>query len=282
MFWVDQDSSALLSGYCSFRVAAENIMLKSELFLAEFEARGSVLVENALSEELVREYRAALEKAIDAEVRYHGTTDFPDYGMVQCCAMYDRLFINLLDDQHLMEPFRFVLGDGCIVYAYTASSIPPRGTNFAARIHVDCPRLIPGYISNMGLIIALDDFVEENGATWFLPGSQTRSQAPSDEGFFSEGERLVAKAGSAWYFNTRLWHAAGANDTQRWRHAVTINMCRPFMKQRYDIPRLLSQIDLQGVSDSALQKLGFFAQPPASLDEYYAPPEKRTFRQPYE
>ena len=257
-------------------------MLHQDSFLVDFESRGCVLVEDVLSEELVRKCRAGLEKAIDAEVRYHGTTDYSDYGMVQCCAMYGRVFIDLFDDQVLMEPFRMVLGDGCIVYAYTSSSLPPLGANFAARIHVDCPRLIPGYISNMGLIILLDDFFEENGATWFLPGSQAQREVPGEEEFFSKSERLIAKAGSAWYFNTRLWHSAGGNKTPRWRHALTINMCRPFMKQRHDIPRLLGEVDLQGVSDSALQKLGFFAQPPTSLDEYYAPPEKRTFRQPYE
>jgi hypothetical protein len=54
------------------------------------------------------------------------------------------------------------------------------------------------------------------------------------------------------------------------------------MKQRIDIPRLLVDTDLEGVTDNALQKLGFHAQPPTSLDEFYAPPEKRTFRQRYE
>ena len=57
------------------------------------------------------------------------------------------------------------------------------------------------------------------------------------------------------------------------------------MKQRLDIPRLLknnSDVNLEGVSDRALQKLGFHAQVPTSLEEYYAPPEQRPFRQKYE
>ncbi len=257
-------------------------MIDRVSFLAEFETRGCVLIEDVVTEEFVRGCRAGLEEAIEAEARFHGTTDYTDYGMVQCCAMYGRVFIDLLDNQKSMEPFRVILGDGCIMYAYPSSSLPPFGANFAARIHVDCPRIIPGYITNMGVIILLDDFDEENGGTWFLPGSHTQSETPGEEEFFSESERLIAKAGSGWYFNTRLWHCAGRNRTPRWRHSLTINMCRPFMKQRYDIPRLLSEVDLQGVSDTALQKLGFFAQSPTSLDEYYVPREKRTFRQPYE
>ena len=56
-------------------------------------------------------------------------------------------------------------------------------------------------------------------------------------------------------------------------------MSRPWMKQRVDIPRVMEGMDLSGVSEKALQKLGFYSQVPASYDEYWAPPEKRKFRQ---
>jgi ectoine hydroxylase-related dioxygenase (phytanoyl-CoA dioxygenase family) len=51
------------------------------------------------------------------------------------------------------------------------------------------------------------------------------------------------------------------------------------MKQRIDIPRAMSHIDLSWASEQAKQKLGFLAQVPANYDEYYAPPELRKFKQ---
>ena len=60
-----------------------------------------------------------------------------------------------------------VLSDTCILYAYTSSSMPPAGSNYSRRIHVDCPRLIPGYWTNAGVMVALDDFTDENGVTEF-------------------------------------------------------------------------------------------------------------------
>jgi ectoine hydroxylase-related dioxygenase (phytanoyl-CoA dioxygenase family) len=54
------------------------------------------------------------------------------------------------------------------------------------------------------------------------------------------------------------------------------------MKQRIDIPRAMSRLDLCGLSDVARQKLGFDAQVPASYEEYYAPPGQRVFRQKQE
>ncbi|MGZ8559883.1 MAG: phytanoyl-CoA dioxygenase family protein, partial [Chitinophagaceae bacterium] len=93
---------------------------------------------------------------------------------------------------------------------------------------------------------------------------------------------VIAKAGSVWFFNARIWHAGGNNLTNKWRHALTINMCRAYMKQRIDIPRAMAHMDLSNISEKALQKLGFMAQVPASYDEYYVAPEKRKFKQPTE
>jgi ectoine hydroxylase-related dioxygenase (phytanoyl-CoA dioxygenase family) len=246
------------------------------------ERDGYLILHDILSDEYVERAKGELEVVIEREAEYHGTTDYSDYGMALVCSLYGGAFLDLFDNEDLLEPFEVALGEGCIVYAYTSSSMPPNKTNFSRRVHVDCPRLIPGYMTNMGATILLDDFTEENGATYFLPGSHTRAEPPSDEEFEANAERVIAPAGSVFFFNARLWHAGGDNQTDSWRHALTINMARPYMKQRIDIPRAMSGMDLSGVSDRVLQKLGFHAQVPANYDEYYAPPEQRKFKQPQE
>ena len=218
-------------------------------------------------------------RAIDADAKQYGNAGAHDHAMVLLCALHGGAFLELLDNERLMEPFNAVLGDECIIYAYTSSSMPPRGDNFSVRVHTDSPRLIPGYVTNMGVTILLDNFTEQNGATWYLPASHTRLDAPAGEEFYPHASRLIAPAGSAFFFNARLWHAGGRNETDRWRHALTINMCRPYMKQRIDIPRAMAAMSMAGVSERAQQKLGFFSQPPASLEEYYLPPEQRPYRQ---
>jgi ectoine hydroxylase-related dioxygenase (phytanoyl-CoA dioxygenase family) len=248
-------------------------------FVQEIHTQGYTIIPAVLSTDFISQAKIALEKAIQEEAAYHKGTDYKDYGMVLLCSLYDRIFVELFDNQKLMGVFNAVLGEGCIVYAYTSSSMPPNKTNFSRRIHVDCPRIIPNYITNMGATILLDDFTEENGATYFLPYSQERENPPSEEEFYKEGKRLIAKAGTVWFFNARIWHAGGNNKTQQWRHALTINMVRPWMKQRIDIPRAMSHLDLSWASEQAKQKLGFFAQVPANYDEYYAPPELRKFKQ---
>lgn len=251
-------------------------------FLEAMRTRGSAIVEGVLPAGFLARAREELDRAMELEAAYHGGTDHRDHGMVLLCSLYGGAFLELFGFEELLRPFEQVLGAGCIVYAYTSSSMPPGGSNFSRRVHVDCPRLIPGYVTNMGATILLDDFTPENGATWYLAGSHERPDAPPPEEFFGAAERVVAPAGSVWFFNARTWHAGGVNQTDRWRRALTINMARPWMKQRLDIPRAMAHLDLSAVAERTLQKLGFASQVPASYEEYYAPPERRTFRQPVE
>jgi ectoine hydroxylase-related dioxygenase (phytanoyl-CoA dioxygenase family) len=251
--------------------------------LDAIQTEGYAILTDILPSHLLQPLRTQLAAVIRAEEdmmrqRYPGL----HRGMVLLCSLYDGSLLKVLDSEKLMKPFEWILGDGCIIYAYTSSSMPPGSTNYSNRIHVDCPRMIPGYITNVGATILLDDFTVENGATWFMPGSQTRSGMPSAEEFYARSRRVIAPAGSVFCFDARLWHAGGQNETNLWRHAITINMCRPYMKQRLDIPRAMAHMDLTGVSERALQKLGFMSQTPANYDEYYAPPEQRKFRQAYE
>jgi len=241
---------------------------------------GFLVVHDVLTPPFVDRAKHELMQAIESDSRQYGARAARDYSMVLLCSLHGGVFLDLFDNDRLMEPFNAVLGEECIVYAYTSSSMPPNGRNYSVRIHTDCPRIISGYVTNMGATILLDDFTAENGATWFLPRSQWRADLPGDDEFYTSASRLIAPAGSVLFFNARIWHAGGVNRTDRWRHALTINMCRPYMKQRIDIPRAMSGMDLSGVSEQALQKLGFFSQPPGSIDEYYLPPEQRSFRQP--
>ena len=243
---------------------------------------GYCIVENVLTPEFTLQTKKELGIAIEKEMEYHGTSDYSDYGMVLLCSLYGGNFIKLFDNTRLTDRIEAVLGEGSIVYAYTSSSMPPGKTNYSRRIHVDSPRIIPGYITNLGVTVALDDFTEDNGATFFLPKSHTLEEPPTEEYFYKHAKRFIAKAGSVWFFNARIWHAGGDNKTSQWRHGLTLNMCRPYMKQRIDIPRAMANMDLSSVSEKALQKLGFLAQTPANYDEYYVAPEKRKYRQKYE
>jgi ectoine hydroxylase-related dioxygenase (phytanoyl-CoA dioxygenase family) len=252
-------------------------MIDKNNFIQEFNEKGFVIVDNVLEHEFIKQTTIELEDALKKEVEYVGTTDYKFYGYVLSNAKYGGSFLEVFDNDNIVNPINWILGENSIIYSYTSSSMPPFKGNDASHIHVDCPIFLENYILRMGLILPLVDFTEDNGASYYLAGSHKEESMPDEHRFYKDATRLIMKAGQGCFFNTRVWHAGGVNKTDHWRHALTLNICRPWMKQYIDTPRLLVDTDLSNASEKVLQKLGFFSQPPTSYEEYYDISRKRLF-----
>lgn len=259
--------------------------LDASRFLAEIDENGFCVLERVVPESLIAQLKGDLEKAIEKEASSHGSTQYQDYGMILFCPIYGSSFLELLALDDFIKPIETLLGEHCIVYSYTSSSMPPNKANYSMRIHNDCSiHMPPDYITRLGALITLDDFTPENGSTWVLPGSHKRKDPPTESEFYAQAIRINIPMGSVWYAHPKVWHSGGLNHTGQWRHAITIGFCKAYMKQRMDIPRMMQtlQPDFKHENKKVIQKLGFYAQVPTSYEEYYAPPELRKFRQPAE
>lgn len=244
-----------------------NIELIKEDFLHKINQEGMCLIKNIIPSELVQKLKNELLEAINKECEFHNTSQFIDYGMVLLCAKYKGELLNIFNLDKIFKPFEWVLGEDCITYSNTSTSMPPHKTNYSGRIHIDSPIEYPNnYMLRLLSLIILDDFTEENGSTWFLPKSHNLNKPPSKEYFFKNANRLIAPAGSILYWNPKIFHAGGNNNTSEWRHALTIVMTRSFCKQRLDIPSILGDIN---VNANAKKRLGYLNQPPKSYKEYY-------------
>jgi ectoine hydroxylase-related dioxygenase (phytanoyl-CoA dioxygenase family) len=223
--------------------------------------------------------RAALIQAIEKQDSDWGETpNYTDKNMVHNLMMHDSVFVRLLSNLVMHSYLSAALDQFCILYAYTSSSIPAKGTNFSSRVHVDSPRFIPGYTTNAGFIVALDDFSDENGATYFLPGSHLFDSVPTDDEFFAKAKRAYPRAGDGIIFNARTFHFGGANHTDRTRHAVTLNVCRSFMRQRFDYPRLMPQHMIDSMDDIGRRFIGYDVRVPVNLEQYYVPADQRLYK----
>lgn len=245
--------------------------LTKTFFMEKILKEGFVVVEEVLDEDFMIKVKSYLEQSIEKEAEYHGGKDYKEYGMLLCAPIYGGPFLEIADNQKLMQPFDWALGDTSIIYVYTSSCLPPKGKNHASRIHVDRPHFTGDFLESLGCLIMLDDFTEENGATWILPKSHLSKEAPDEKFFYQNAIRVTAPKGSVFYFHLRLWHAGGVNMTDNWRHSIGIGMVRGFIKQRIDIPGALinGKTDYSFVSEYGLQKLGFHSIPPKSLEEFY-------------
>lgn len=247
--------------------------------LDAFAQDGLAIVPGVLPRADALAMRPLLQQAIDDDIRrWEGAPGYIDQWMVHNLMLRGQPFLELLENPVLHAYLGAVLGDTCILYAYTSSSMPPSGSNYSRRIHVDSPRVIPGYVTNVGITLALDDFTAQNGATEFLPRSQWRTDAPSQAEFESGAVPAFLRAGDAAFFNARTWHRGGSNATTTPRHAVTLNCCRSYMRQRFDYPRLVTPELVARLGPVGRRFLGFNVRVPASLEEYYVTPEQRLYQ----
>jgi ectoine hydroxylase-related dioxygenase (phytanoyl-CoA dioxygenase family) len=244
--------------------------------LETFERDGLAVVPQVVTSEEVALLRAELEAAI-AEDAINYPEVF-DKGMVHNCMVRGARMAALLDNPVMNEYITAVLGDTCIAYAYQSSSLVPEQCNYGSRVHVDSPRHIPGYSTNMGVILALDDFTEENGGTYYLKYSHRLELLPDEKTFYANASRAVCKAGDMVIFQGRLVHAAGHNKTDRTRHSLTINVCRSYMRQRFDFPRLVPQPIIDSLGENGKRLIGMNVRMPTSLAEFYLPPEQRLYK----
>ena len=121
-------------------------------------------------------------------------------------------------------------------------------------------------------------FTPENGATYLLSGSHLRKEKPTDEEFFSQADRITGRSGSIFFWDSNIWHAAGLNKTDLPRRSLSLLYSQPFMKQQFDYPRSVGYENADLLPEAFKQIVGFNARVPASLEEWYQPPETRFYK----
>lgn len=100
---------------------------------------------------------------------------------------------------------------------------------------------------------ALSPFTEENGATRIVPGSHLRQDSPVYGGDYDTVAATMA-AGSVMLFDSRLWHAGGANKTDARRYAISCYYCAGWVRQQENLQLGLPQ-DLVAEFPRRLQEL---------------------------
>jgi len=245
---------------------------------AEVRELGFAVLPDVISPGALPALRSALERCIDFDLAVADPRRKQDGWMVFNLMLRDPVFMELLVEPKTRAVVDELLGDTSILYAFVSSSMPPLGGNYSGRVHVDSQRVIPGYPTNLGVIVALDDFTEENGATYFLPRSFDRTDTPSIEEFTENAHRVFPRAGDAVVFNARTFHMGGTNETAEPRHAVTMNYVRSYMRQHFDFPRMIVPSEAEALGEDLRRVLGYHVRVPASLDEYYVDPSDRLYR----
>ncbi|MBY0358801.1 MAG: phytanoyl-CoA dioxygenase family protein [Candidatus Obscuribacterales bacterium] len=246
----------------------------------EIRTKGYFVEKNLLNSDEIKTIESLMPNLIEEDITRFGSNKYySDHGIAINLMFRGDIFRQVMTKPKLIEVVDSIMGETSILNAYNAPSTPPGGSNSAKVIHTDCPpeRVIPGFITNLNLVIAISPFTKDKGATFYYPGSQEMLSAPSEDDFYRQAEQVELEPGDAIFFNAHIWHAAGVNQTEKTRYGLGMNFIKSYMRQRFDFPRMTSPELEKRLTALERRLLGFNVRVPASLEEFYVEPEKRLY-----
>jgi len=242
---------------------------------------GWAVYENAVPEGFIDEINNSLPAAYDLRrwIQINNGIAANMDGTLHHLVEFNNFSLKFLEMQVCDKLIKHFLGGNYILNSLGAVINVKHATPYVQHVHRDI-RTFTGDLKLMiQMMVLLDDFTIENGATYFLSGSHLYDSKPNEQRFYGNADRLVARKGSIVLFDSNLWHAAGINVTDLPRKALTMAFTRPFFKQQLDYPRLLGYGFSDFLSENLRQVLGYNSRVPSNLEEYYQPVENRMYKQ---
>jgi len=164
---------------------------------ASLESDGWVLLPRVLDAPLVARLNEALEAAYTAQreiQKRNGIGEGTD-GTVHHLACMRGAFFELLERDDCRPQLSEFFGGPYILNTFGGVLNLPDNVAYVGHVHRDI-RTFCGRLNLMAqLLVMLDDFTEDNGATYFLSGSHARPDRPGDDEFFAQaatGASVVA------------------------------------------------------------------------------------------
>ncbi len=245
------------------------------------ETRGWVLFESVVPETELPEIRWAAIASVEDCGRLQvesGVGSKPDGTAHHAVGRYpalDRFLARRYLDRYLS---RYFGGAPYILHAFNPGTVAPGTSSYLHRIHRDIRTHTGAFRMMINMLVMVDAFTLENGATHVLSGSHRAPIQPDEDRFRRHSERVVGRAGSIVLFNSHLWHAAGQNLADTTRVALTLSFSRPFVKQQMDYPRFLGDEYGRSLTPGMRQLLGYDAMVPNSYAEFYRPAAQRLYK----
>jgi ectoine hydroxylase-related dioxygenase (phytanoyl-CoA dioxygenase family) len=242
--------------------------------------KGWITFDNVVDPSLIDKLKTDLEASykVRRPIQEQNGVDVDTAGTAHHLLADGKSFFDFLSGLYLDEEIKEYFGGNYILNTY-GGNLNLRGQHtYASNVHRDVRTYTSDIKLLLNILVVLDDFTEENGATYLLSGSHLKKEKPSNEDFFANAERAVAKKGSIVFWDANLWHAAGENKTDGPRRALSLIYSRPFMKQQFDYCRHIGYDKIELMPEGLKQVLGYNSRTPTSLNEWYQPLAKRYYK----
>lgn len=215
-------------------------MALSEVQRLFYEANGYLVIPEALAPEELQTVRAAADRA---EARWRADPTLPGgrgaaLDQVQAPIEYDDALLYLLRHPVVFPLVRALIGEDVQMIDNDYFITPPHTPKTHAGWHHDVGMMGVYHPLSTLMVKAfylLSDVEANSGGTAMIPGSHRfpdHISLPTGEPGASPGAvQMMGKAGDAYLFNGRVYHAAVNNDSDRPRRVLIYNYGHFWMKQ---------------------------------------------------
>lgn len=215
-----------------------------ELYAEEIKTNGFVIIEGALSDEELKEYRHRIDEVYAKQESEFGIKNLKSINEKDMCRMplkYDDYFINIATNKIVLKIVEKLLGDYYILNLQNAIINRPNEEHHQSSWHRDLPyqNWVISQPLSINALFCIDDFSIQTGGTIVVPYTHKLEVLPSDEYIKKHAVTAEAKAGSVIVFDSMLFHKAGYNSSNIIRRAVNHQYQIPLLKQFYDFPKAL-------------------------------------------
>lgn len=245
----------------------------SELVVNDVRRNGFAVVRDVFTENQCAEYCQILERALTERVE-----EGKYFGARNTQVIYN----YFLHDPRLYELFAHPLMESVISRLIDKDFVlispsarnpcirpelpegkPPSGEGWHTDGRVACVETGELYQPSLAYysVVALEPFMARNSATRYVPGSHLYYKRPADREGDYDHEVWEAPAGSVIFFDSAIWHRAGApTDISRWS---IFNMYGPwFMKPYFQFRDKYSEAELCELPRNVQRMLHLMSTPP--------------------
>lgn len=159
----------------------------------------------------------------------------------RCLLAYDDYFLGFATNERVHKVVASLLGDYFVILQQNAVINAPTGVHFQTAWHRDLAyqHFVASKPLAVSALYCIDDFSEQTGGTYMLPGSHKVESFPSRQFIESHEKTVTAPAGSALVFDSMTYHRGGTNRSNNLRRGVNHLFGLPFIKQQISFPQSL-------------------------------------------
>lgn len=209
---------------------------------------GYSIIPDVLSGEELEQARNGIDRVYQTQIEEIGGEDrlaaINDTYTARCPLAYDEYFLSVATKPEVLSIVRKFLGDYFVLMLQNGViNVPSLGhEQNAGSWHRDLnyQHFVSTRPISISALVCVDEFSEETGGTFVLPGSHKTEAFPSEDYVRQHEQVINAKAGSAVVFDSMLYHRGGLNKSPRVRRALNHMYTLPLIKQQISLPRLLN------------------------------------------